>query len=86
MSTFRRIAFVLVVVSAALGAALGGWTGLTPIKSANGAPTTVTVTTTGNSASGGNASSIPAGTGGSAGARRAGLLTLRPELRHQWCL
>lgn len=42
------------------------------IKSANGAPQTVTITTTGNSASGGNASSIPAGTGGSAGVSGAG--------------
>lgn len=42
------------------------------IKSANGAPTNVTITTTGNSASGGNASSIPAGTGGSAGVGGAG--------------
>ncbi len=42
------------------------------IKSANGAPTTVTITTTGNSASGGNASSIPAGTGGAAGVGGAG--------------
>jgi hypothetical protein len=42
------------------------------IKSANGAPTTVTITTTGNSAAGGNASSIPAGTGGTAGVGGAG--------------
>lgn len=42
------------------------------IKSANGAPTNVTITTTGNSASGGNASSIPAGTGGAAGVGGAG--------------
>lgn len=146
MSSFRRLAFVLVLVSAALGAAavLGGCAGLTPsgaspstagapssagqlaqtvtgqqgqapstatgrtaavnwyfassvpseviapimamaqeqkwtaeqvaaaIKSANGAPETVTITTTGNTASGGNASSIPAGTGGSAGVGGAG--------------
>ena len=149
MSRFRRIASVLVVVSAALGAvaALGGCAGLTPsaaspatagapatagqlaqtvsgqqgqapstatggtaavnwyfassvpsevigpilriaeqekwtaeqvaaaIKSANGAPQTVTITTAGNSASGGNASSIPAGTGGTAGVGGAGTVS-----------
>jgi hypothetical protein len=45
------------------------------IKSANGAPQTVTITTTGNSASGGNASSIPAGTGGTAGVGGAGTVS-----------
>jgi hypothetical protein len=39
------------------------------IKSASGAPTTVTITTTGTSASGGDASSIPAGTGDSSTVR-----------------
>lgn len=42
------------------------------LQSANGAPQTVNITTSGNTASGGNASSIPAGTGGSAGASGTG--------------
>ncbi len=56
-------------------AAEGKWTPeqLSAVLSAtSGAPQNVTITTSGNSVAGGNASSIPAGTGGSAGVGGAG--------------